>query len=175
MILNFSERSVSDTVLLTDSGQPLYHVSTSTFGFKTKIKKSGQSTQGFVTMASVEHQVFGSVVTLWGKCIDLAGENFFSMSRTFTASDRCRYKWKVEAAEPMILVTHERAGRAVVATFDRGSYGIFSKSRPMSLSVSDEYRHLLDDIVVTCIFMEQERKRKRRNRNNSSANAAAIM
>ncbi|KAF9445301.1 hypothetical protein P691DRAFT_762623 [Macrolepiota fuliginosa MF-IS2] len=158
MILNFSERSVSDTVLLTDSGQPLYHVSTSTFGFKTKIKKSGQSTQGLVTMASME-QVFDSPVILWGKHINLTGENFFSMSRTFTASDGCRYKWKVEADEPMTLVTHERTGRAVVATFDRGSYGIFSKSRPMSLSVSDEYRHILDDIVVTCIFMEKKRQR----------------
>ncbi|KAF9443146.1 hypothetical protein P691DRAFT_764564 [Macrolepiota fuliginosa MF-IS2] len=166
MILNFSERSVSAAVLLTNTGLPVYQVSTSTFGFKTKISKMDHSTQNTVTMGVIDRQVLHTKTTLWGKDIELKGENYFSASRTFVASDNRRYKWKVSTV-PLTLVTAERGEREMVAIFDSGSFSIFSKSRPMSLNVADKYMHILDDIVMTCILIEQKSRK-----NSSNAGAA---
>jgi len=159
MILTFSKRSVSDAVL-TRHGDPLYYVFTS--GFTTEIKKRDQSTQKTISMACIEYDAFSTItlVRLWGERVIIDDRKFFSLSRTFISSDTNKYKWKVKLGSKLKLVTVGRIDREVVATFERGSAGKFFQSRPMSVTITDKYLHLLDEIVTTLIYITLELRRQ---------------
>ncbi|KAF9444066.1 hypothetical protein P691DRAFT_787181 [Macrolepiota fuliginosa MF-IS2] len=144
MILTFSKRSVSDAVL-TRNGDPLYYLFTS--GFTTEIKKRDQSTQEAISMACIEYDAFSTttLVRLWGARVIIDDKKFFSL-----------YKWKVKLGHKLKLVTMGRTDREVAATFDSGSLGIFSKPQPMSVTITDKYLHLLDEIITTLIYLSLE-------------------
>ncbi len=54
---------------------------------------------------------------------------------------------------------------ALVATYDRGSLGFFSKARLPKLTINPEGLAIADEIVATFIYMAQKRERRRRRNN----------
>ncbi|KAF5348361.1 hypothetical protein D9758_010906 [Tetrapyrgos nigripes] len=90
----------------------------------------------------------------------------FSSSEVFTASDRHSYKWKHKSGH---FVLYSKHGSEMIASYDSGSRGFFSKKRPPKLTVLPQGLPVVDEVVATLIYMVQ----KRRQRARSSGAAAA--
>ena len=57
---------------------------------------------------------------------------------------------------------------ALIATYDKGSIGFFSKARPPKLTINPEGLAIADEIVATFIYVAQKRERQRRRRRQNN-------
>ncbi|GLB35659.1 hypothetical protein LshimejAT787_0212240 [Lyophyllum shimeji] len=117
----------------------------------------------FAHLAQVEHNVVGSSVLRFGGKEILTKEYFrkegwgaYGRHRVFTASDGREYKWLLQTFTPKLIVNDESKG--VVAKFHRRNLGIIGKPRPRSLEIFPAGEHMVQEILVTFVYVEKIRK-----------------
>ncbi|KAK0205331.1 hypothetical protein DFS33DRAFT_758950 [Desarmillaria ectypa] len=156
------ENSLYNTVLALPDGTPAYYVDTpfKLFGSMTTIKKFTGATSSDMAIIQL-HGWDASVVQVWGRDVCPHRMKIFSVSESWVGADGQSYKWKQDMGD-LYLVKND-GSHALVATFDRGSIGIFSKARPPKLTINPEGLAIADEIVATFIYVAQKRERRRRS------------
>ncbi|KAK0498748.1 hypothetical protein EDD18DRAFT_1153608 [Armillaria luteobubalina] len=165
MDFSLLEHSLYNNVMVLPDGTPAYHIDTpfKLFGSTTRIKKITSATSS--DMAVIQLNGWdASVVQVWGRDVCPYRANIFSASESWIGVDGQPYKWKQDMGD-LYLVKND-GSHALVATYDRGSIGFFSKARPPKLTINPEGLAIADEIVATFIYMAQKRERRRRRRNN---------
>ncbi|KAK7437106.1 hypothetical protein VKT23_018732 [Stygiomarasmius scandens] len=179
MELTLSERDITNTVFSTSSGSAEYRTAKKTKAFgvsaSTWIYK-GIEQIGTVRVASWNKL---DTVDVRGHTLHLYRTSFWSSSEAFIASDGRSYKWKL----PSVTVNHVHAyasdnlmivfiqlyslenghSKDMIAHYDNGSYGIFSRRRLPKLFIKPQGLCIVDEIVTTLVYMlrlqEEERAR----------------
>ncbi|KAG7442810.1 uncharacterized protein BT62DRAFT_935544 [Guyanagaster necrorhizus] len=164
MDFSLLENSLSNTVLVLPDGTPAYHIDTpfKWFGATTTIKKIIGSTSSDMAVIQINGWD-ASVVQVWGRDVCPQRTGIFSTSESWVGADNQPYKWKLDMGE-LYLVKND-GSHALIANFDNGSIGIFSKPRPPKLTITPEGLAIADEIVATFIYMGQKRERRRRHNN----------
>jgi len=101
---------------------------------------------------------WGSAVSVWGRDVT-PRRRMLSSSEEFIAADGQSYKWKSDWND--FRLVRNDGSDAPIASYDHGSLGILSRSKPPTLSVTPEGVPILDDIVATWVYVDQKRRRRR--------------
>ncbi|GLB35660.1 hypothetical protein LshimejAT787_0212250 [Lyophyllum shimeji] len=178
MHLYLSTPSPLNSVYTNEHGQALYKINTpGMFGARKSTiscvvpndipgEDSEPSMQDrFEYLAQVEHNVLAPSVLRFGGKAFRTNEYFRKEGRgahgmrhrIFTAaSDGREYKWLLEQFTPKLIVDDE--AETVVAEFHRRNLGIIGKARPASLEIHPAGKHMVEEILVTFIYIEKFRK-----------------
>ncbi|THV06883.1 hypothetical protein K435DRAFT_960143 [Dendrothele bispora CBS 962.96] len=171
MELSLSERDPFNAVFLNPDGAAVYHTDTPFAFFSTrkttinKISREGPYQMGLVEV----HDWNESIVSVWGRPFIPYRSHTFSNSEVFTASDNRSYKWKDDWGGQLILHPDDGSD-TIIAMYDSGSIGIFSKSRPPTLAILPNGVHIMDEIVATFIYMAEKKRRRARRRRRRAMN-----
>ncbi|KAJ7142142.1 hypothetical protein C8R43DRAFT_582603 [Mycena crocata] len=123
--------------------------------------------QRFASLAHINWRVFeSSVIRFRGS--ELATRDLFRKDgwgcygrhRIFTALDGREYKWILGAYTSQLKVNDDT--ETVVARYRPKKLGLFSKPRKASLEILPPFEHLMDEILVTFVYIERVRKQKER-------------
>ncbi|KAJ6606064.1 hypothetical protein DFH09DRAFT_1119210 [Mycena vulgaris] len=121
----------------------------------------------FASLAHIDwHLVESSVIRFRGR--ELATRDFFRKEgwgwygrhRVFTGLDGREYKWILGAYTSQLRLNDE--AQTLVARYRPKKLGILSKARKASLEVFPTFEHMMDEIVVTFVYIERLRKTKER-------------
>ncbi|KIM87281.1 hypothetical protein PILCRDRAFT_814774 [Piloderma croceum F 1598] len=159
MHLLLSKNDLRNTVLVRPDGQAVYRINTphNLFGRRTtKIKRVHAIN---VQIGKIKWHTFRAS-KLWtgGRQVQLHKSGIFSHSKIFQARDGQNYIWKTKNGHPMLVGEgHSRT----VATFHKPKWGILSKSRLASLEITAQGMEILDDIVTTFVWFEQNRRKRK--------------
>ncbi|KAF5343573.1 hypothetical protein D9758_012979 [Tetrapyrgos nigripes] len=165
MELFLSERDHANTVFLSPDGRAVYHTDTPVKLFSGRSTKIYKHNAGFggrqKEMGLVELHGWGNdVVDVGGRSFQPYRAGIFSTSEEFVASNNCLYKWK----NPVRALL-SKPDSQMIAFYDPGSIGFFSKGHPPKLTILPQGMPIADEIVTTLIYMaEKSRQRKRRAR-----------
>ncbi|KAF7298339.1 hypothetical protein MKEN_01358500 [Mycena kentingensis (nom. inval.)] len=130
---------------------------------------SAEAAARYARLATIDlHVVDPSVIRFAGREREVLMRDFFRKEgwgwygrhRVFTAQDGKEYKWILGAYTCYLQVND--ASEKPVARFRPAKFGIFSKKRPASLEIYEGFEELLDEIMVTFVFIEHIRKTKER-------------
>ncbi|KAF9254638.1 hypothetical protein L218DRAFT_1082234 [Marasmius fiardii PR-910] len=172
MDLIFSKDSPRNATLALPNGQPVYELSTANQLFHTEqtmIKKYQSGSPVPQDMGLVEiHRFHKSVVEVWGRNVLPKRDGIFNRGQSFTSSNGQQYTWKRKSDAALLT---DKAGHNM-AIYREHHTNLFKskKSTPATLSIAPEAMGLVDEIVGTFAYFEQEIRRARRN--NGSAAAA---
>ncbi|KAJ7700722.1 hypothetical protein B0H17DRAFT_1247280 [Mycena rosella] len=121
----------------------------------------------FASLAHIDwHLLESSVIRFRGR--ELATRDFFrkvgwgwyGRHRVFTARDGREYKW-ILGALPEQLELNDDA-QILVTRYLPKKLGLLSKARKASLEVFPQFEHMLDEIMITFVYIERLRKTKER-------------
>ncbi|KAF7353874.1 hypothetical protein MVEN_01073300 [Mycena venus] len=121
----------------------------------------------FANLASIDWRVFeSSVIRFRGQ--ELAVHDFFrkvgwgwyGRHRVFTAPDGREFKWILGAYTSQLKLND--AAETPVACYRPKKLDLFSKPRKASLEVLPPFEGMLDEIIVTFVYIEHLRKKKER-------------
>ncbi|KAG6819714.1 hypothetical protein H0H93_009330 [Arthromyces matolae] len=179
MHLYLSNSSHLNSSFTNDDGQVLYKVETPfVFGAQVstvtcvvpndiphasdgKVEPSMQDR--FAYMGKVEHNLVSSSVIHFGgnayqtkDYLRKDGWGVYGRNRVFTAADGREYKWLSRSSSSK-LITND-ASKTLVAKFHRRSYGIIGKAHPASLEIFQEGEHMIQEILMTFIYIEKIRQ-----------------
>ncbi|KAF7291883.1 hypothetical protein MIND_01213600 [Mycena indigotica] len=181
MFLKMTEISPINTVFYDgNTGRPLYktstpkllggttHVSCAIESPLTSPEHGGAETTQFAHLASIDFHEYHikkpSVITFRGNervvnewlKKEGAGRGWWGPHRPFTAEDGKDYKWLLKANH-VELRTND-VSEILVACFHPRKDRLFKKGKePAALEVKEGYEAILDEIVVTFVFLEQLR------------------
>ncbi|KAJ7354657.1 hypothetical protein DFH08DRAFT_49502 [Mycena albidolilacea] len=116
------------------------------------------------------HMRAPSVMRIGGKDIDPTtffqkptSVKWYSLpDRIFTAQDGKEYRWRAGAHSTKLKLND--GSDTVVAEYKCKSVGLISKARDPSLEIFPPFEHMVDEIMITFVFVE----RLRRNRNDGT-------
>ncbi|KAJ6630323.1 hypothetical protein B0H10DRAFT_1939093 [Mycena sp. CBHHK59/15] len=86
------------------------------------------------------------------------GWGWYGRHRVFTALDGKEYKWCLGAYTSQLRVND--ATETLVARYKPKKFGLFSKPRKASLEISPPFEYMMDEILVTFVYIERLRKTK---------------
>ncbi|KAK7437111.1 hypothetical protein VKT23_018737 [Stygiomarasmius scandens] len=167
MDLSLSKRDITNTVFSSLNGSVEYRTAKKTkHAPSTQIYKDTEQI-GIVRLSSWSKP---DTVDVRGHTINLHKTSGWSRSEAFTASNGHSYKWKVSGITSLMLYSLENDhSKDMVAHYNHGSYGIFSRKRPPRLFIGSQGLHIADEIVTTLVYM----LRRLRQRQRSATIAAA--
>ncbi|KAL0571016.1 hypothetical protein V5O48_010937, partial [Marasmius crinis-equi] len=163
--------SARNATLMLPSGQPVYQVSTPTRVFHTeqttiaKFLPDGSS----IAIGLVElHSFHTDICQITGRNVLPKSDGIFRSGISFTSSNGKQYTWKRKTSTALLT---DKSG-STVATWERSHSGILSRNpRPAQLSVLSEGVQIIDEIVVTFMYIEQREQQLRRARGNAARGA----
>ncbi|KAG5637189.1 hypothetical protein H0H81_005446 [Sphagnurus paluster] len=178
MHLYLSSSSPLHSTFSNEEGQVLYKVETPVMSLSARTSTIScvvPSTSGpdsttsmqdtFALLGQVEHNRFSSSVMRFGgnefKTKDYfrkEGLGPYGRHRVFTASDGREYKWLLQDSKSK-LITNDEA-KTLVASFHVKHFGIIGKARPASLEIFPPGEHIVQEILITFIYIEKIRKDK---------------
>ncbi|KAF8061805.1 hypothetical protein FPV67DRAFT_1510493 [Lyophyllum atratum] len=174
--LYLRSHSPLNTVYANEDGQALYKVEThariSTISCVVPNnipEKDGGATVSmqdrFAHLAEVEHNTIkSSVLRFAGKEYktkeffrkDGSGWGVYGRNRIFKGLDGQEYKWISESFNSKLVVNNE--AQTFVARSHQRHLGIFGKGKPASLEISTAGEHMVQEILITFIYVEKLRK-----------------
>ncbi|KAJ7119099.1 hypothetical protein C8R44DRAFT_790012 [Mycena epipterygia] len=119
----------------------------------------GEEGERFASLAHIDWRVVEStVIRFRGR--ELLTRDFFRKTgwglygrhHVFTASDGKEYKWIISTYTTELKSND--AAETPVAHYRPKKFGLLSKTRKASLEVLPEFEHLMDDILVTFVYIE---------------------
>ncbi|KAL0571020.1 hypothetical protein V5O48_010941 [Marasmius crinis-equi] len=154
MDLIFSTDSARNTTLSLPSGQPLYDISTPSQAFhtdQTTISKI-QSGRKQIAIGRVEmHSLHTDVCQVSGRDMLPKKDGIFRSGLSFTSSNGQKYTWKRKSGTALLSDKSKN-----IASYERSHSGFLGRGRrPAKLSVAPEGVGILDEIVVTYMYIEQ--------------------
>ncbi|KAF5387170.1 hypothetical protein D9615_002093 [Tricholomella constricta] len=188
MHLYLSTRSPLNSVFSTAEGQALYKVETPmAAGTRTSTiscivpndipqhhsAHTVSMQNRFGHLAQVEHNVISSSILRFGGN-EFATKDYFrkvgwgplcrarfeklwvDRHRVFTGPDGREYKWELLSYNSQLVTNDDK--KTLVARFHRASLGIIGKARPASFEISPTGEHMVQDILITFIYIEKIRK-----------------
>ncbi|THV06882.1 hypothetical protein K435DRAFT_415910 [Dendrothele bispora CBS 962.96] len=159
MELTLSERRVTNTIFFGPNGSTAYFTKTRLRLFgnrKTKLYK-GIDHVGTIQL----HPWSADVVEVHGHPVSPHKAHWGTTSEEFVASDGRAYKWQTSFRGKQFTLYPKDHSNQTIARYDNGSHGVFSRSRPATLSIQPQGMNIADDIVVTFIYMIKRRDRRR--------------
>ncbi|KAJ6567120.1 hypothetical protein B0H19DRAFT_1139526 [Mycena capillaripes] len=121
----------------------------------------------FANLANIDWRLFdSSVIHFRGQ--ELAVREFFRKEgwgwygrhRVFTAQDGREFKWVLGAYTSQLKLND--TAETLVACYRPKKLGIFSKPRKASIEIFPPFEDMLDEIMVTFVYIERLRKTKER-------------
>jgi len=118
----------------------------------------------FVYIAQIDWRVIKSTKIRFGdgrySGREVLAKDFFKKQQlgrgyVFTGEDGKEYKWHLDAIVSTKLTSNDTS-KTPIATFHRGN--LLSKKDPAHLEIFPEGQHMMDEIFVTFIYIEQKRK-----------------
>ncbi|KAJ7932733.1 hypothetical protein B0H13DRAFT_2650715 [Mycena leptocephala] len=143
---------------------PRRHSGSSSGGNESPLE---EGVRRFANLATIDWRVFdSSVIHFRGQ--ELAVRDFFRKEgwgwygrhRVFTALDGREFKWILGAYTPQLKLND--AAETPVAFYRPKKLGVFSKPRKASIEVFPPFEDMLDEIMVTFVYIERLRKNKER-------------
>ncbi|KAJ3569646.1 hypothetical protein NP233_g4916 [Leucocoprinus birnbaumii] len=134
--------------------------STSSTSSDSSIRESRAFEGHFAHLAHIEYGAFKPSRILYAgqevRAKDLffsKGWSWYGLSRhkVFRASDGCEYRWVIGARNPK-LVSND-ASKTIIARFHRAGPLLSLKPDCLSLQIYPEGEHILNDILVTFVFL----------------------
>ncbi|KAG6861791.1 hypothetical protein C0995_012295 [Termitomyces sp. Mi166 len=186
MHLYLSDHSHLNSVLTNEDGQVLYKIETPhSVGTRTSHitcvvpngvpRRDEEDTaismqDKFAYFGQVEHNLIASSVLHfggdqfetkkyfrkegWGICGRTDVE--VVRHRVFTGIDGREYKWLLRSFSCKLITNDD--SNTVVAKFHRESLGIIGEARPASLEIFETGEHMIQEILLTFVYIEKIRK-----------------
>ncbi|KAJ7490956.1 hypothetical protein FB451DRAFT_628376 [Mycena latifolia] len=129
----------------------------------------GEEEEGerFASLAHIDwHLVEPTVIRFRGRELSTrdffrkVGWGWYGRHRVFTALDGREYKWILGAYTSQLKLND--AAETPVARYSPKKLGLFFKPRKASLEVFSPFEGMVDEIVVTFVYIERLRKTKER-------------
>ncbi|KAA1471311.1 hypothetical protein DENSPDRAFT_880375 [Dentipellis sp. KUC8613] len=116
--------------------------------------------------AKIEWHRFHPTVFKWaGKTVEIDSympySNTVMTKRAFTATDGKSYVWKLGTVRSS-LTRNDGTTETPIATYHRGFFGLMGKTDKPYLEISSEGLNILDEIVVTFVYIERRRQQRER-------------
>ncbi|GLB35680.1 hypothetical protein LshimejAT787_0212450 [Lyophyllum shimeji] len=165
MHLYLSTRSVINSTFANEDGQVLYKVETP-MAAGTRVSTISMVVPDDVPQRDGEpdmHDRFAHLAEIEHHTKDYfrkEGFSRFGRNRVWTASDGREYKWLLRSMKSE-LVTNDSEEKTI-AKSHRRSLGILGPVRPGYLEILPEGEHIVQEILITFIYVEKYRKEKER-------------
>ncbi|KAL0568841.1 hypothetical protein V5O48_013127 [Marasmius crinis-equi] len=174
MELIFSKTSARNATLSLPSGQPVYELSTPSRLLHTEQTTITKFYPGNppVTIGLVEmHSFHDDVCQLAGRNVLPKSDGFWKSGMTFTSSNGEHYTWKRKSDAALLSDKFKHN----IAIYEESHSGFLSGTpSPAKLSVAPEGMGILDEIMVTFVYIEQQEQQSRAaSASGASAGAAA--
>ncbi|KAJ7119088.1 hypothetical protein C8R44DRAFT_789990 [Mycena epipterygia] len=121
----------------------------------------------FASLAQIDWRVVGSSVIrfrdrelLTREFFRKKGWGWYGRHRVFTAADGREFKWILGAYTSQLKLNN--AAETPVAHYRPKKLGLLSKPRKASLEVLPDFEYMMDEILVTFVYIEHLRKTKER-------------
>ncbi|KAF8062553.1 hypothetical protein FPV67DRAFT_1586369 [Lyophyllum atratum] len=185
MHLYLSGREAINSEYANDNGQVLYKVETpQALGTRTSTismvvafdvpQRDGEPDMHnrFAHLAEIEHHVLGSSIMRFGgqehqtkdffrkEGLKNGGFSRYGRNRVWTASDGKEYKWLLRSLKSE-LVTNHSEGKTIAKSHRRG-LGLIGPVSEGYLEIQPEGEHIVQEILITFIYVEKYRKEKER-------------
>ncbi|XP_006458730.1 hypothetical protein AGABI2DRAFT_115753 [Agaricus bisporus var. bisporus H97] len=179
MRLILSSHDPRDSDYSTDAGQVIYKVNKS--GPSVTTLRKAVNNDHFAQYAVVEFHTFRSTrFRFQNRDVSvedhLRKEGWFSPRWVFRAADNREYYWKLDGSY-LEMFRNDGSKKVVVRYREhKSSFGPFITGRPASLEVADTCVAILDDIIMTYIYCQQQRKQRQASINtgvNASTGVAS--
>ncbi|KAL0062084.1 hypothetical protein AAF712_011084 [Marasmius tenuissimus] len=176
MDLLFTKDSPVNTTLSLPSGSPVYEISTPLRNFHTEtttIRKYRPAGGDPDDIGLIEiHSFHKDVCQLRGKDFLPKSPSMWKSTSFFTSSNGEAYTWHCKSDTAVL----NDKGENTVAMYERSHSGLISKnSQPAKLSISVEGMDIIDEIVLTFAYVEQQEQIHQRAAGSSSAASASAV
>ncbi|KAI0259051.1 hypothetical protein BC834DRAFT_834187 [Gloeopeniophorella convolvens] len=174
MELTFTRSKLLNTVVLDESGRPIYRIETpgralqlaartSTISkFRHSAGEAGDDAE-YVQVAKIEWRYLHPSVYVLGdvrvKVKDyLPSGNLLRSRRTFTASNGQSYQWVLGHTSCPVQLKRTDGSGFVVARFHRKAYGCIGEAHHAYLDLTPEVIPMMDEVLMTFLWTERRRK-----------------
>jgi len=163
MNLSLSKNNPRNTVLILPDGRAMYHINTPNKLFRSvtttirRVDTARSNNDNGDGVGRIEWRSFSNTELWMGeRMIQPYKNGTFRSSKIFRAADGRDYKWKI--AGGYLLLVMEGGSDTPIVTFHKAKGGFFSTPRLAFLEITPQGVHILDDIVTTFVWFEDQRR-----------------